>query len=317
MKKCKGIIIHPDELTEQMIELLKNSNLNVLGIHPTGGRTAAQSLENLLALLRTPDFQNKLNQVREMGFAVDYEVHALSWLVPRELYTAHTDWFRMDEEGKRVNDFNMCPSNPEALEYLKMRATELANILRSDSGRYYFWVDDVKGTRCHCENCRKLNASDQALILYNTILEGIRCVDKEAKQCFLAYEETMEVPSSVKPNEGIFLEYAPMWRDTLIPMNDNTCEKNKEYCDYIQPLLEYFGRQDSQVLEYWLDNSLFSKWKKPAKEIHICEETIRKDIQFYKEQEFEYITTFGCFLSDDYMEDYGIPPIKEYGKCFL
>ena len=34
MKKCKGIIIHPEELTEQMIGFLAKSNLNVLGIHP-------------------------------------------------------------------------------------------------------------------------------------------------------------------------------------------------------------------------------------------------------------------------------------------
>ena len=313
----QGIIIHPEELTDQMIALLKKANVNVLGLHPVGGPNAHKALEDLLALLNTEDFQDKLNQVRALGIAIEYEMHALAWLLPRDLDRTHPEWFRMNEEGKRINDFNMCVSNQEALDHLSDRAAELATLIKSDTHKYYFWTDDVDHYFCNCECCKELTPSDQAMIIYNAILNGLRRVDPDAQQCYLAYLETLVPPAKIAPDEGIFLEYAPNMRtDTLVPIYDATCEKNRKLCEAIPPLLDYFGKEGAQVLDYWLDNSLFSEWKKPPKAITICEDTIKKDIQYYNACGFEHISTFGCYLSDDYMELYGTPPIVEYGECF-
>lgn len=136
MKK-QGMIIHPAELTDRMIDLLKHSRINVLGIHPVGGRNAANTLEELLTLSESLEFQNKLAQVRELGIAIEYELHALAWLLPRSMYEIHPEWFRMDKTGHRVNDFNLCVSNSDALEYLSSRAQELAGKLRSDQALSY------------------------------------------------------------------------------------------------------------------------------------------------------------------------------------
>ena len=163
--------------------------------------------------------------------------------------------------------------------------------------------------------CRKI-AFRSSLIIYNTILTGIRRVDPNAKQCYLAYCDTLSVPEKVKPLDGIFLEYAPIDRDTKIPLEDRTCEINQRYHKEINALIDFFGTKDAQALEYWLDNSLFSGWKKPPKPLTICTDTIQQDIAFYRKTGFEGITTFGCYLSDDYIELYGTPPIADYGKCF-
>ena len=40
MMKKHGLIIHPEELTERMIDMLKDTPINVLGIHPVGGASA-------------------------------------------------------------------------------------------------------------------------------------------------------------------------------------------------------------------------------------------------------------------------------------
>ena len=312
----RGIIIHPEELTDQMIGLLAKTDVNVLGLHPRGGRAADKTLEELLGLMKTDDFQIKLAQVRALGIAVEYEMHALAWLLPRDLFESHPDWFRVDQEGNRVNDFNMCVSNLEALEYLSKRAQLLAELLPSDTGRYYFWSDDVDGTFCNCEKCRSLSPSDQAMIIYNAILAGVRRADPDAKQCFLAYHETITPPRSVRPAEGIFLEYAPMRRTTQIPIFDRECEDNRKLCDAIPALLDWFGTKDAQILDYWMDNSMFSNWVKPPKELYINTETIRGDMAYYQQCGFVHITSFGCFLSDDYIALYGEPPMVEYGKCF-
>jgi len=311
-----GIIIHPEELTDQMLEILAKTNINVLGLHPVGGPDADKSIDRLLVLLKSEEFQERLAKVRAMGIEVEFELHALAWLLTRDFFNVHPEWFRMDENGNRVNDFNMCVSNEEALDYLSHRTAELTALLKSDTHRYHYWSDDVDGTFCNCEKCKKYGPSDQALIIYHAMLKGIREVDPEGKQCFLAYHETNIPPKTVKPEEGIFLEYAPMWSNTKVPMYDETCEVNQKFNASIKPLISYFGKKDAQMLEYWLDNSMFSNWTKPPKKITVCTDTIQKDITYYRECGFDHITTFGCYLSDDYIELHGMPPIVEYGDCF-
>ena len=312
----QGILIHPEELTEGMLALLKGSGLNTLGLHPVGGKNAAESLNRLLELQEDPAFREKLTRVRSFGMQVEYEMHALRFLVPASLFSAHPDWFREDENGRRTPDHNICASNAEALHFLQERAALLAKKLPSDSGRYYFWADDVPHGACHCEKCRGLTPSDQALILYHAILHGVRQADPRAKLCYLAYQETMAPPENVRPEEGIFLEFAPMFRDTLTPLHDPASETNRRFLEKIPPLLGCFGREDAAVLEYWIDNSLFSGWKKPPKKLTINEETIREDIAFYRRAGFSHIGSFGCYLSDDYQKLYGQPPVITYGKCF-
>lgn len=259
----KGIIIHPEELTDSMVELLGETSIDVLGLHPVGGPTADQSLDRLLALMKEESFQKQLEKVRNLGIKVEHELHALSWLVPRSLFEEKPSWFRVDEEGKRNCDRNICASNKEALAYLSDRAAELASILKSDTGFYQFWIDDAKTGSCHCDACKKISSSDQALILYHAILEGIRRVDPEASLAYLAYYENMTPPQVVKPKPGIFLEFAPIERDWDDFLDHAENEKNAQNLQYIKPLLDLFSTRDAKVLEYWMDNSLFSKWKKP------------------------------------------------------
>ena len=44
----KSLLIQPDELTKTWIDRMANAGVSVLGIHPVGGKKAAQSLEELL-----------------------------------------------------------------------------------------------------------------------------------------------------------------------------------------------------------------------------------------------------------------------------
>ena len=91
MIERRGIVIHPHELDEVWLNRCQELNLNVLGLHPTGGVTADESLQRLLDQL--PRLQPLLNRAREMGIRIEYELHALSYLMPRTLFDAHPEWF--------------------------------------------------------------------------------------------------------------------------------------------------------------------------------------------------------------------------------
>ena len=93
----------------------------------------------------------------------------------------------------------------------------------------------------------------------------------------------------------------------------DSCDENRREVAPLRALLDYFGAKDARVLDYWMDNSLFSGWKKPPKPFSLDEETMRRDVEFYASLGFENITAFGCYLGPDYQSLYGEPPLKTYG----
>ena len=90
----------------------------------------------------------------------------------------------------------------------------------------------------------------------------------------------------------------------------------KKELSLISPLLSFFGNKGAKVLEYWLDNSLFSGWKKPPKAFSADKSSILTDVEYYKAMGFEQISTFACFLGDDYEVLYGEADISPFTDCF-
>ncbi len=310
----RGLIIHPQEFRRECIEEWKRAKLNVLGLHPVGGRKADESLEDAVRRHADPEFRACLVELRESGIEVEYEAHALRWLLPRSMFNIHPNWFRENSEGERTADFHMCVSNRDAIAYIENRAEMLARMLYTGAHRYYFWPDDVHGTICNCESCRQLTPSDQALLITNAILRGVRRFDSLARVAFLAYQDTLEIPQNVKPEEGVFLEFAPIWRDHHSPIADASCSKNQNEIRGLKQLIDFFGAEHAQVLDYWMDNSLFSNWTKPPQRFTLDEKVLESDAAYYQSLGFKSITCFGCYLGDDYRELYGEPPINRYGE---
>ena len=77
-------------------------------------------------------------------------------------------------------------------------------------------------------------------------------------------------------------------------------------------LLAFFGKKDAKALDYWLDNSLYSKWEKPPRKLYARADVVAEDLAFYEELGFERITTFACFLGEDYEALYGAPDLGGY-----
>lgn len=314
MSNRYGAIIHPQDWDARWLELMQAAGLNVLGLHPVGGHQADIYLRDLIEEARLPERRALYEQARSMGIDIEYEMHALSYLLPRRIFGAHPEWFRMDERGERVADFNFCASSEAALRYIADRAELLALALPPTTDRYYFWLDDVTGYGCHCPECSRLTPSDQQLLAANAILDGIRRVNPKGKLAYLAYQDALNVPRIVKPSEGIFLEYAPIGRDSFKALDDAECPQNAAQAEPIDALLDFFGRKDSQVLEYWVDNSRFSGWQRPPKRMTLAEDVMRADVAFYRSKGFESLTSFACYLGADYESLYGEPPVRRYGE---
>jgi hypothetical protein len=228
----------------------------------------------------------------------------------------------MNEKGDRVRDYNLCVHAENALEIACASAVKYAGLLRPTTGRYFYWLDDGQ-PMCRCGKCRGLSDSDQALILENRLLAALRQADARATLAHLAYARTIRPPSQVKPSPGVFLEFAPITRRYDRPLSDRAAgpaggPSHGELLDLLDANLAVFGRQGAQALEYWLDLSRFSGWRREnVRKLPWNRQVYLDDLATYGGRGIRHLTTFGVWLDGDYVKRFGEPPLDEYGRGML
>jgi hypothetical protein len=78
--------------------------------------------------------------------------------------------------------------------------------------------------------------------------------------------------------------------------------------------LEVFPRATAQILEYWLDVSRFSKWKRPAQKLPWNKEVFTADMEMYRKKGIKHITTFAAWIDADYQKRFGdLSFLDQYG----
>lgn len=296
------LIVHPHELDKTIIDGIANGGADVIGIHPVGGRHALSALEEMLAWLETDEAKSLIDYAKKLGLDIEYEVHAGSFLAPRELFAAHPEYFRM-EKGVRTSKNNFCPSSDEMLAIVAENAKKLAKKLYGSSDNYNFWLDDVTANGgCECDKCAFFSPSDQQMKVTNIVARALKEINPNAKVAYLSYRETLTPPKNIKPDDNVFLEYAPIERDRSVFVGDD----GKIAAD-LRALWEVFPRESTKILEYWYDNSLFSDWKKPPKKFIPDNAAIEREMRFYKSLGAPYISSFACYLGEDYRARCGMP----------
>ena len=309
------MIIHPEELSKEWIDKLADAGITTLGIHPRGGAMAAESLKELVTDLQTPEYRELIDYARARGLEVVYEMHSMGYLLPREYFVEHPEYFRVDASGARTDSMNFCVSNQDALDIVVRNAAELAPLLYGSSHSFYFWMDDGVDVHCHCPKCSRLSPSDQQMLVLNGMLREIKKNIPDAKLAYLAYVDSVVPPVQVSADEGIFLEYAPFEKYTA--KGDEAQMRIEREKEMMTSLIKMFKNEPKRVLEYWYDNSLYSNWTKPPVKFELNEAQMVADIREYRECGFDEIATFACFLGSDYNELYGdvdITPFAENTK---
>jgi hypothetical protein len=311
--KSRGVALIPQDLTlADWPERASRAGLDVLALHPTPGEVTQ--------FVQTAAGQEFLSRCAALGLAVEYELHAMGELLPRTLYGPSPNLFRMDESGARQGDWNLCVSSSEALDVVAQNAVRLAETLRPTTHRYHLWGDDGRPW-CRCPQCRPYTDCEQALILENYLVAALRTVDEGAEVAHLAYLNTLEPPRQVQPAAGVYLEFAPIARRYDLPLRarearfTTTSPTHGEQLDTLDANLAVFGQQGSEVLEYWLDASRFSGWRRPAVQVPWSPEVLAADLETYAARGLQHVTSFAVWLDADYVARYGDPPLASYGAC--
>ncbi|WP_053207881.1 DUF4838 domain-containing protein [Jiangella muralis] len=324
----RGAVLTWDDITTyDWVALAAAAGLTTLSVH-----TDALTSERGAAFL---------DECRQAGLAIERQQHALSRLLPRELFDKDPAMFRLTEDGERSPDSNCCASSAAGLDVIAANAVGELDDPGTTTGRYYFWPDDG-GLRCHCRECAGLSHTDQALLVENRIVRAMREVRPDAQVSHLAYQSTMPAPERVRPEPGVFLEFAPFFRTWEVPLSrrdahgpgwdrdvpgrdsrraarrDDRRIAHGDYLDHLDANLACFGAETAQVLEYWLDVSLFSDWTLPAVELPWADGVLRDDLDTYGSRGIRHVTAFAAYMNGAYFAAHpSTEPVRAYGAALL
>ena len=310
----KGVVLSVSDLASyDWPSLASRSGINTIGTHIRPSQ--------VLEFINSAEGKAFLEDCDRYGLDVEHQLHAMGELLPRELFEEDSTMFRMDTEGRRTPDRNCCAHSEKALEIIATNAARYAKALPATNHRYYFWLDDNSPV-CSCPLCIEYSASEQALLIENRMIKAIREVDPEARLAHLAYEGTMEPPRKVKPEEGIFLEFAPIDRQWDRPLADLSAPgsrkhpmRHEEVLRLLDANLEVFPAEEAVVLEYWLDVSLASRWKKPAVDLPWHGDVFVSDIGTYASRGIRNFTSFAVYMDSTYFREYpSQPALADFGS---
>lgn len=309
----RGVVLYPSDIrslgADKLIDILKKTDINLVGIH---SNTITENLDSLKSYLESGDSQTLIDLCKENKINVEYECHVLQEILPRSLFDEHPEYFRIDTNGVRTSDLNMCFSSEEAWIVIEKNVTEILKWIKPTTNRYFFWIDDSYDGFCHCNKCTSYSPSDQALMYENRMLEIIRKVNSKATLAHLAYASTLEAPKKVKPQEGIFLEFAPIGRNYADPLPSAQYKALKEN-------LEIFPKKTTHILEYWLDASMFSNWNRETwSKVPWDSNYCKRDVELYRNLDVGSFTTFATWMLNQhyfelYSQDGAVEVLKEYG----
>jgi hypothetical protein len=316
--EMRGVVLGVNDLeTLDWPKLAYENGINTIGTHIRPLQVAE--------FIRSEKGKKFLADCEKYGICVEHQLHAMGELLPRELFAQDSTMFRMNEEGKRVSDCNFCVHSQKALDIVAGNALHYTRLLPSGNHRYYYWMDDYAPV-CVCRECSGYSASDQALIVENRIIRELRKHDPEAQLAHLAYGPTYAAPHRVKPEEGIFLEFAPInYRSWEKPFAEEQGEA-KELMQHLKDNLTVFPVETAVILEYWLDESQFMRMERAKGEkgkfvngrvkLPWTKEVFESDLDTYASLGIRNVTTFAVYFDDKYLEVYStdIQFLKEYGE---
>ena len=217
-----------------------------------------------------------LPELRKRGLEIEVAGHFLSTFLPRTLFPQHPDWFRQNEQGVRVNDFNLNPFNQDALDYIAGGAVEYLSKM-PEASLFHLWADDIGGGGwSHEIGKESYTPSDQALLVSNYLVKKLRERLPNANLAYLAYHDTVYPPQVVKPEAGLVYFYAPRERCYAHALSDPACDLNQKYATALEKGLPAFGPQNAEVFEYYADQILYENMTNPP-----LPEVLSGDMRYY------------------------------------
>jgi hypothetical protein len=145
--------------------------------------------------------ENILRMAKDHALAVEAGGWELSLLVPRKNFSFHRDVFRM-EEGRRVKEYNFCPTNPDTIAIIKREAGRRFRE-NPEASVFHLWPDRKQELSwCSCPTCRAFTREEQNRIAVNTAADALAEIVPSGSVSY--YGGSGEEPGSIPPRPNMF-----------------------------------------------------------------------------------------------------------------
>jgi hypothetical protein len=91
----------------------------------------------------------------------------------------------------------------------------------------------------------------------------------------------------------------------------------RSHLEALDANLALFDPSTAQALEYWIDASMHSRWKRPFGRLPFVARLMAADSAAYAQRGIRHVTSFACGLDADYLSRFGEPPVAVYGATLL
>ena len=194
---------------------------------------AAHKKLNTIAVHQDYDFDAAKKIIEEYGLEAQQEIHYF---------------------GERY-----CPDDSVALQQNTERFEAYLAKAPSAMRQFFLWPDDENLPGCATKNFRDYSISDLTLNFSNQMNRILQAKRPGAEFAFIAYLRTWDPPLHTKPDAGVLLEWAPMNQSFAHALNDPASPVNMRMSRQLEGYLRLFSPAKTQVLGYWLDDTLFSR----------------------------------------------------------
>jgi hypothetical protein len=197
--------------------------------------------------------------IASLGLEVELGGHGLSSLLPRRLFKAEPELFRMGPAG-RSPDSNLCPSSQRGLEVVSANFSAFV-AAHPEAGVFHVWPDDLPGGGwCACPACAGKGAGAQSLAVAIRLAAVLKKERPGALLSFLAYHDTEDLGQAADLPSNLELLWAPRRRSWARAYGDPSCGLNAASASRFEAARGPFSscpRPRVSIFEYWEDAVLF------------------------------------------------------------
>lgn len=159
-------------------------------------------------------------------------VHSLQWIITRDMFDEHPEYFGCDDKGNRSINRQPCLSNEDVLNITVKFAED--NFFSQYNNIFSISQNDGMSF-CQCDKCKAFNKAhgntDAASMInfVNKVAAKVREKYPDARFETLAYQDSLMPPTNLEISDGVVIRMCPINGCVLHDFGDPLCRENRKF----------------------------------------------------------------------------------------
>lgn len=160
-----------------------------------------------------------------------HTVHSLQWIITRDMFDTHPEYFGCDDKGNRSMNRQPCLSNPDVFQL----TVDFAKNFVSQYNTIFSVSQNDGMSFCQCDKCKAFNKAhgntDSASMInfVNRVAAEVRKEYPDARFETLAYQDSLTPPKNLSIADGVVIRMCPINGCVLHDFSKSSCRENKKF----------------------------------------------------------------------------------------